>query len=167
MDSLSLQTERMKKKTILAIAVFVLFLALGGLNIYKKAAWKEPYDGVVWEEKPRGLTALKVERDSPADIRGIKKGDILFKINDNPVETKVDVSKNQWEAVTLDQVVIYEINRTGDPLTYRSFHIETKGTDLIYFFMAIIGLTMLVIGLVVFLNLKRPLSPPYVFFLLR
>jgi len=32
--------------------------------------------------------------DSPADIMGIKKGDILFKINDNPVETKVDVSKN-------------------------------------------------------------------------
>ena len=156
----------MNKKTILAVAIFALFLALGGLNIVKKAAWKEPYDGVVWEEKPRGLTALKVEMDSPADIMGIKKGDILFKINENPVETKVDVSKNLWEVVAREQFVIYEIYRTGDPLTFRSSRLETKGTDFIYFFMAIIGLTMLVIGLIVFLNSKRPLTLPYVFFLL-
>lgn len=156
----------MNKKTILAVAIFALFLALGGFNIVKKATWKEPYDGVVWEEKPRGLTALKVDMDSPAYIRGIKKGDILFKINDNPVETKVDISKILWKAVTLDQVVIYQISRTGDPLTFRSFPLETKGTDFIYFFMAIIGLTMLVIGLIVFLNSKRPLTLPYVFFLL-
>ncbi|MFC2160373.1 ATP-binding protein [Acidobacteriota bacterium] len=156
----------MKKKTIIAVAIFVLFLALGGLNIVKKATWKEPYDGVVWEEKPRGLTALRVEMDSPAYIRGIKKGDILFKINDNPVETKVDVSKHLWRAVSLDQVVRYELYRTGDPLTFPSFRLETTGTDFIYFFMAIIGLTMLVIGLVVFLNSKRPLTLPYVFFLL-
>ncbi len=156
----------MNKKTILAVAIFALFLALGGLNIVKKATWKEPYDGVVWEEKPRGLTALKVEMDSPADIMGIKKGDILFKINDNPIETKVDVLKNQWEAVAREQFVRYEIYRTGDPLTFRSSRLETKGTDFIYFFMAIIGLTMLVIGLIVFLNSKRPLTLPYVFFLL-
>jgi len=51
-------------------------------------------------------------------------------------------------------------------LTFRSSLPETKGTDFIYFFMAIVGLTMLVIGLVVFLNSKRPLTLPYVFFLL-
>lgn len=156
----------MNKKTILAVAILALCLALGGLNIVKKATWKEPYDGVVWEEKPRGLTALKVEMDSPAYFRGIKKGDILFTINANPVETKVDVAKNLWEAVELGQDVRYEILRTGGLLTLTSFHLETKGTDFIYFFMAIIGLTMLIIGLIVFLNSKRPLTLPYVFFLL-
>lgn len=156
----------MNKKTILAVAIFALCLALGGLNIVKKAMWKEPYDGVVWEKKPRGLTALKVEMDSPAYIRAIKKGDILFKINNILVKTKVDISKNLWKAVTLDQVVTYEIYRKGDPLTFPSVRLETKGTDFIYFFMAIIGLTMLVIGLIVFLNSKRPLTLPYIFFLL-
>ena len=156
----------MNKKNILALTIFALFLALGGLNIVKKATWRVPYDGVVWEEKPRGLTALKVEIGSPANIRGIKKGDILFSINDNPVNTKVDLSKHQWEAVSLDQVARYEINRRGDPLTFPSFRLETKGTEFIYYFMAIIGLTMLVIGLIVFLNSKRPLTLPYVFFLL-
>ena len=156
----------MKKKTILAIMIFVLFLALGGMNIVKKAAWKEPYDGVVWQEKTRGLTALKVEMNSPAYFRGIKKGDILFKINDNPVKTNVDVSRNLWEAVESGQVVRYEIYRTEDLLLYPSLRLETTGTDFIYFFMAIIGLTMLVIGLVVFLNSKRAMTLPYVFFLL-
>ncbi|MCJ7578906.1 MAG: PDZ domain-containing protein, partial [Candidatus Aminicenantes bacterium] len=156
----------MNKKTILALMIFVLFLALGGLNIVKKAAWKEPYDGVVWQEKTRGLTALKVDMNSPAYIRGIYKGDILFKINDNLVKTNVDVSKNLWAAVKLGQDVIYQIYRTGDPLTFLSFRLETTGTDFIYFFMAIIGLTMLVIGLVVFFNSKRALTLPYVFFLL-
>ncbi len=156
----------MKKKTILALTIFLLFLALGGLNIVKKAIWKEPYDGVVWEEKSRGLTALKVEMDSPAYIRGIKKGDILFTINDIPVNPKVDVSKHLWEAVSLDRVVKYEILRTENLLSFTSFPLETKGADFIYFFMAIVGLTMLVIGLIVFLNSKRPLTLPYVFFLL-
>lgn len=156
----------MKKKTIPAIMIFVLFLALGGLNIVKKAAWKEPYDGVVWQEKARGLTALKVEINSPAYFNGIKKGDILFRINDNLVKTQVDVSINLWEAMKSGQEVPYELYRTEDSQLFPSLRIETKGTDFIYFIMAIIGITMLVIGLVVFLNSKRTLTLPYVFFLL-
>ena len=101
----------MKKKTLLAISIFVLFLALGGFNIFKKATWKEPYDGVVWEEKPRGLTALKVEMDSPAYLRGIKKGDILFKINDKMV---INYYTAKRLALTLGRLVkVYE-DRFGE-----------------------------------------------------
>lgn len=153
----------MKFKIFLTIAIFAVFFALGGLNIIKKSTWKEPYDGGVWVEKPRGLTAVKVETDSPLFYAGIKKGDILFKINDNPIETKVDLSKNLWEAATKDQFVIYQIYRRGEPLTFRSFAITTRGTNIIYYFMAVIGFTMLIIGMVILLRTKRPLSLPSVF----
>jgi two-component system NtrC family sensor kinase len=154
----------MRIKIFLVFAVFTVFTLLGGLNIIKKASWKEPYDGVVWVEKPRGLTAVKVEMESPAGLAGIRKGDILFKINDNLIETNVNLAKNLWEAEALDQLVIYQIYRRGELLTYRSFAITTRGTNITYFFMAVIGFTMLVIGLIIVIRTKRPLTLPYVFF---
>ena len=154
----------MKIKIFLVIAVFTVFTLLGGLNIIKKASWKEPYDGVVWIEKPRGLTAVKVEMESPAYLASIKKGDILFKINDNLIETNVDLAKNLWEAEAKDQLVIYQIYRRGDLLTFRPLAITTRGTNITYFFMAVIGFTMLVIGLIILIRTKRPLTLPYIFF---
>ena len=44
---------------LVLIPVLILFF-LGGLNIYKKITWKEPTDGVFWDEKPEGLT-MKIE----------------------------------------------------------------------------------------------------------
>ncbi len=139
---------------------------LGGLNVYRKAMWTEPTDGVVWKRNPGGLTAIHVEKDSPAYIAGIQKGDILYSINGNPVKNQIDITKNLWMAEGSDQKVIYEIIHEGEhtfpPLNYLS----KKGTNLIYFYLALVGLTTLVIGCIVFLTSRKPLSLPYVFFFL-
>jgi len=67
-----------KVKIYLAILPVFILLVLGGLNIYKKITWKEPSDGVFWDERPEGLTVANVEVNSPAYLHGIKKGDILY-----------------------------------------------------------------------------------------
>ena len=156
----------MNKKLFLILLTVVAFMVFGGLNIVKKVGWKEPTDGVIWEIKPEGLTATKVIEGSPADLNGIRKGDILVKINDIPVQTNIDIAKNLWIAWNTDQNLSYQILREGEaPLTPTFFPSE-KGIDLLYFYLILIGLTTLVIGVIIFFNSKKPLSMPYIIFYL-
>ena len=156
----------MNKKIFLIVLIVFVFLSLGGLNIAKKVGWKEPTDGVTWEAKLEGLTATKVIEGSPADLNGIRKGDVLVKINDILVQTNIDVAKNLWIAWNTDQNLSYQILREGEaPLTPTFFPSE-RGIDLIYFYLILIGLTTLVIGVIIFFNSKKPLSVPYIIFYL-
>jgi two-component system NtrC family sensor kinase len=152
----------MKKKSYLAIFPLLVFLVLGGLNIYEKIAWKEPTDGAYWKKKAAGFVAVKIEINSPSYLAGLKKGDILYSINSEPIRSKIDIAKNLWIAGTT-QKVIYQINRQGE-LIYPSFHLTQKRVNLIYFLLALIGLTNLIIGIIVFLNSKKPFTLPFVYF---
>lgn len=152
-----------KIKVYLAIFPILLLLVLGGLNIYKKITWKEPADGVLWDEKPEGLTAVKVEINSPAYLHGIKRGDTLYSINNEPTKNKIDVAKILWAAGRSELKVTYEIVRGGE-LIFPSFYLYKKGVNPIYFFLALIGLTTLVIGLIGFFTSKKTSSMPYVYF---
>ncbi len=155
----------MKFRISLALLPLLLFLILGGLNIYKKVTWREPTDGATWVEKPEGLTAVKVEVNSPAYLHNIKKGDVLYSINNIPITNKIDIAKNLWIAGQSDLKVTYEIARGGESI-FPSFNLQKKGVDPLYFYLAFIGLTTLVIGFIVFLTSTKPFSMPYVYFYL-
>jgi len=156
----------MNKKLYLMLFPVLILIILGGINIFKKVTWTEPSDGVTWKSTPEGLTASRVDLDSPAYLAGIKKGDILYKINSNPVNNKIDVAKNLWIAESTGQRVIYEINKEGALLFPSLSYLSRKGTNLIYFFLALIGLTTLIIALIIILNSSRPFSLPYIFYFL-
>jgi len=163
----------MNKKAYWWLVPLVLILFLGGFNIYRKIDWKEPTDGVVWEPKPAGLTAIYVETGSPANIAGIKKGDILYSINYSLVKNKIVVTnkielvKNLWRAGNARQKVTYEVYRAGEitPFNYNLF-LGEKGASLVYFYLALIGLMTLVVCLIVFFNSAKPFSLPNIFFYL-
>jgi len=153
--------EKIKIST--AMLFVLILLLLGGLNVYKKATWTEPTDGVIWDDRPQGLTAIKVDVNSPGYLNGIKKGTVLLSINNNPVKNKIELAKNLWQASSPNQKVRYQIIREGE-LIPPSFYLAQKRVNVIYFFLAFVGLTTLVIGLIVFLNSKKPFTMPYVFF---
>jgi two-component system, NtrC family, sensor kinase len=155
----------MKKKVIFGFFPVVALLVLGSINIYKNIVWKEPTDGVTWGEKPNGLTALKVEVNSPAYLASIKKGDILYSINDIPIATKIDLVKTIWIAGNTDQKVSYQIGREGEIIN-PSFYLQKKGVNLIYFYLALMGLITLIISFLVFYNARRRFSLPYIYFYL-
>ena len=155
----------MKTKFSAAIVPVLALVALSAVNIYKNLTWSEPTDGVTWGERPNGLAALKVEVNSPAFLASIKKGDILYAINNIPIKTKIDLVKTLWIARDVDQKVSYQIGREGELIT-PSFYLQRKGVSLIYFYMALVGLTTLVIGLIVYFNSRRRLSVPYLYFYL-
>ncbi len=147
------------------LAPFFVFLILGGFNFYRNITWKAPYDGIVWKEKAGRLRAIKVDPNSPADLAGIKKGDILYSINRNPVKNPVDVTQNIWAAVHSGQKLIYQIIREGEPSPlFPSFFPSRKGINPIYYFLVLIGLTTFVVAIVILLNLTGGLSWPYLYF---
>jgi len=159
----------MRIKIIFIAVVAIPFLVLGGLNIYKRISWSEPTDGAVWEERSEGLTAIKVEDESPAYLSGIKKGDILYSLTITNLgysiqpKSKIDVAKTFWIAGGANQKVLYQINRGGD-LYFPSLFLETKGTNIIYYFLVLIGFMSLILGIIVFLNTRRAFAFPYLFF---
>ena len=155
----------MNKRLLLVLVPVFFLIVLGGINIYRKIIWQEPTDGVSWEMKGAALMAVKVEEGSPAFLAGIKKGDTLYSINQAPVKTRIDIKKSLWLAWTGSQKLIYQINRQGE-LIYPSFFSTARGSDLIYFYLALIGLTTLVIGLVVFLNSRRQFTLAFIYFYL-
>jgi two-component system, NtrC family, sensor kinase len=148
----------MNKKAYGLLIPVVLLLVLGGLNISSKIAWETPTDGVIWKQSPEGLTAVKVDPEGPGYVYGvIKKGDILLTINDNLVRNMIDLSKNLWTASRSDQKVKYQINHAGE-IHFISINLVKERTSLYYFYLALIGLTTLIIALIVFFNSAKPLA---------
>lgn len=152
----------MNNKAYLAAIPLLVLLLLGGLNIYKKITWKEPTDGVFWKKKPVGLVAVKIETNSPGYIGGLKKGDLLYSINSEKIQNKIDLKKNLWSA-GINQKVIYEINRGGE-LIYPPILLTQKRVNFIYLFLVLVGLTSLVTGLIVFLSSKEPFTKSHIHF---
>ena len=156
----------MNKKAYGLLIPVVLLLVLGGLNISSKIAWEEPTDGVVWKQSPDGLTALKVDPEGPGYVYGvIKKGDILLMINDNLVRNMIDLSKNLWTASRSDQKVRYQINHAGE-IHLITLNLITKRTGLVYYYLALIGLTTMIIALIVFFNSAKPLAVTNIYYYL-
>ena len=158
----------MSKKAYWLLIPLVALVGLGGLNVYKKAAWKEPTDGVVWETRPEGgLVATEVDENGPGDkYASIKIGDVLYAINSVRVNTKIDLVKALWTATMsgpTPQRVTYQITRGIDLLT-PSLIPAQKGVSLIYIYLAIIAVMTLVIGLIVFFNSAKPFALPNIYF---
>jgi two-component system NtrC family sensor kinase len=146
-------------------------LILGGLNVYRQITWKEPTDGVVWAMKEGRLTAIKVDKEGPALY--IKKGDVLYSVTHALapgkilVQNKIDLLQNLWKVWKQGQKITYEIYREGEVSTFStSLFPGKKGANYIYFYLALIGLTTIIIALIVYLNSARPMLPTNVHFYL-
>jgi two-component system NtrC family sensor kinase len=156
----------MKKGYAVLLALLVALLALGTFNVVRKARWRDVTDGVTWRTVENGLRAIRVDPQSEAFLRaGIRKGDVLTAINKVPVRTKIDVLKSLWQAAATDQSVTYQINKEGMQI-FPTFYPQKKAINPIYYYLVVVGVTTLAIGLIVFFNSRGQMSLPYVFYYL-
>ena len=72
---------RMDYKKTLLVAVSLLVLLMGGMSLFYRAQYREPYDGVDWEVAENGFILLKPQQGSPGAEAGIESGDILLRID--------------------------------------------------------------------------------------
>ena len=78
-------------RSVFAVVVVLVLVALGIANIAMRARWHEVEDGVLWGARPEGVTALEVSTGSVGALAGVAPGDILLTVNGSPVHTPAEV----------------------------------------------------------------------------
>ncbi len=128
------------------LAVVVLLLCLAAANLYVRATWSEPEDGVLWATTPAGVIAQEVAPDSAGARAGIHPGDIVAEIDRQPIDTEADVVAHMHRAAN------------GDALTYTLIRTQTRetlrvplapipsGARALYFMLAPVGIFSLLVG---------------------
>jgi two-component system NtrC family sensor kinase len=138
----------------LPLLVVAGLLCLGVANIATRATWHEVEDGVLWMLRDEGVIAADIAPGSPAAHVGLKTGDVLLAIDDQPVQQVSDV------------VQAMHAGAEGSSLRYTVLRLGTREVvdvrlapmpnqpGVLYFLLAAVGIFSLVVGGAV--RLRRP-----------
>src|SRR4051812_39147656 len=140
-------------RSALAALVVLVLMGLGIANIAMYSRWTDVEDGVYWDTRPEGVSAVEVAPGSPAAVAGVKRGDLLLAVNGVPVETQaevVDALHRGHEGTRLAYTLVRLGTRQG--LTV-SLTLAPHGSSL-YYVLAAVGLFTLLVGASV--RLRRP-----------
>jgi two-component system NtrC family sensor kinase len=147
----------------LPVAVVTGLLALGAANVTSRAAWREVEDGVLWAGRVEGVVAAEIADGTPAAAVGMRRGDLLLAIDDQPIDDPADVVERLHSAGR-DTTLRYTVVRSGsrDVIDLRVAPVP-GGPGILYFLLAGVGaFTLLVAGAV---RLRRPRDPATLHFL--
>src|SRR3989442_5193393 len=140
-------------RSVFALTIVAILLALGVANIGTRARWHEVEDGVLWAGRAEGVTALEVARGSAADAAGIHRGDVLLAVNGSPVQTPADVVEFQHRGHEGTRLA-YTLLRVGTQEALELSLAPAPRASSMYFVLAAVGLFTLVVGASV--RLRRP-----------
>lgn len=160
-----LHTKEMRKDIqprISALLLALLTLAaviFAGINFWKEGQYPVPTDGVWWIESGNGLKAVRLTDGGPAERAGIKPGDALVAVDEQPIENVKDAQgqivvnaqsrlvRQQWRLGVWSKAT-YKLVRNGFPLETQVILIPTdkslnQGLRLIALIYLGIGLYVL------------------------
>jgi PAS domain S-box-containing protein len=142
------------RQTALPVAVTLGLLALGLANVVSRATSAEVEDGVLWVERAVGVVAAEVATPSAASRAGVKTGDVLIAIDQQPVEGRSDVLAMQHASRPGDRHT-YTLLRLGDrAMANVSLAPMPSGAGLFYYVLAAVGIFTLLVGAAV--RARRP-----------
>ncbi len=84
--------QRMRKDHLIRVSAVVLAILTAAsvvfavINFQKESQFENPYDGVWWVEDNGGLVARRVDAGGPGERAGIKAGDRLLSVSEQPKE---------------------------------------------------------------------------------
>src|SRR5688500_17482036 len=132
-------------------------LCLGAANIASRATWREVEDGVLWTVRDGGVVAADIAPGTPADAIGLKRGDVLLTIDNQPVEDVADVVA-ALHAANRASTLSYTVLRLGssEVIDVRLAPVP-GGAGALYFVLAAVGTFTLLVGGAV--RLRRPRDP--------
>src|SRR4051812_41501694 len=139
------------------VVVVSALLCLGVANIAARVQWHEVEDGVLWVATPEGVAASEIAAGTAAASSGLKPGDLLLAIDDQPVQRINDVYDALHRA-DADATLRYTVLRLGtrEILDIRVEPIP-NGPSALYFVLACVGIFTLIVGGAV--RLRRPRDP--------
>jgi two-component system NtrC family sensor kinase len=143
------ESLRVRVGAVLLVLVTMTAIIFGVLNFRQRAAYDMPDDGVTWWDTSNGVEAKHVSASSPAVLAGIKPGDRLISINDNPMRSTADVTQRLWR-VGLWTEVRYQLSRGGADFTARLVTAPAEKPLAYENFLRVVGLVYLFIGFFIF-----------------
>ena len=146
--------QRSTRTAALPILVVAALLCLGLANIVARATWREVEDGVLWRLTAEWVVASEIAPDTPAAAVGLRRGDVLLALDDQPVQQVGDVV-TALHGASAGESVRYTVLRLGsrEVVDVRIAPVP-GGSNALYFLLAGVGIfTLLVGGLV---RLRRP-----------
>jgi PAS domain S-box-containing protein len=140
-------------RSLFALIVVGMLLALGVANIALRAQLHQVEDGVLWSDRAEGVTAVEVAAGSPAATAGIERGDVILAINGTPVERRDEVETYQRNG-TEGTRLAYTLARLGTRQAVAVSLALVPHSSSMYFVLAAVGLVTLLVGGAV--RLRRP-----------
>ena len=154
------QTRRTYRRPLAGWSLFALvgvLLCFGALNIAVRATSHKLEDGVLWEDRPEGVTAAEVAAQGGAKAAGIRPGDVLVAIDGVPVES-VDVVHHALGQAREADPLSYTVLRLGERTMLNvEVALVPGGNPTLYVIGAAIGIFTLLVGASV--RLRRPSDP--------
>ena len=139
---------------VLAVALVAALLCLAAANVVVRANWNELVDGVLWVDRPAGVTAVEVAPEEAGARAGIAAGDLLLALDGVPVQSTGEVVE-QLHARQLDGRVAYTLLRRDESrLIDVTLQPAPPAQTRMYFVLVAIGVFTLLVGASV--RLRRP-----------
>jgi two-component system NtrC family sensor kinase len=140
-------------RALFAGAVVVVLVTLGLANIALYSRWHDVEDGVLWNTRAEGLTAIEVAPGSAAAAAGIERGDVLVAVNGEAIQTRAEITElhHRREAGSL---LSYSLLRLGTRQALQVTLAPAPRGGSMYFVLAAVGLFTLLVGASV--RLRRP-----------
>ncbi|MEY4094453.1 MAG: Sensor protein ZraS [Acidobacteriota bacterium] len=142
------------RQTALPVAVTLGLLALGLANVVSRATSWEVEDGVLWVERAVGVVAAEISTPSAASRAGVRTGDILIAIDNQPIESRADVLAIQHAARPGDRHTYSLVRLGSSELANVSLAPIPSGAGLFYYVLAAVGIFTLLVGAAV--RARRP-----------
>jgi two-component system NtrC family sensor kinase len=143
-------------RSVFALAVVVVLVALGLENMALRVQWHEVEDGVYWGARAAGVTAIEVAPGSTGEAAGIRRGDILEGVNGSPIRTPADVVEYYHRAQPGTRLS-YLLRRLGSRQALDVWLSPAPQANSMYFVLAWVGLFTLGVGAAV--RVLRPRDP--------
>lgn len=152
-------------KVPLVLATSVILLGLSIHNIQQKARFEPLDDGVFWETHEGRVVAKHLDARGPAAKAGVRPGDVLVLLNDEPVENAGDV-RTVLDRASDGETLRYQLLRESER---RALSISVaplpKGNVPAYYFLAAVGIFSLAVGTIVYVR-RRGVAATAHFYLL-
>jgi two-component system NtrC family sensor kinase len=137
-----------------AVAVTLLLLAWGAHSFTSRLTRLEPEVGVEWVDTPRGAVADWVVPREPGWRGGLRPGDRLLEIDNAPARMVVDAER-AVDAVERDGTLLFRVDRNGESVECPVRPLWVGGGEAVDYYLAIVALTFLSVGLIVWLRATR------------